>query len=162
MPGMDTALDAHLGTYALNQAILARCLDGFAGGDWTTADAQGHTALWVVGHLATCRQLVLEAAGARPPAATWTVAFAKGTRPAAVPRDLDPQPIAADLQASGGTLAAALRALPAEALGRSTGKSWPNGSDTLLGMVGFFAWHESYHLGQLGLLRRMVGKPGIA
>jgi hypothetical protein len=159
---MTTALDAHLGTYALNQAILARCIDGFAGGDWTRADAQDHTALWILGHLATCRRLVRSSAGDQPPPAAWTAAFAKGTRPADVPHDLDPGEVLADLIASGEGLCTVLRTLPDEVLGRSTGKAWPNGSDTLLGMVGFFAWHESYHLGQLGLLRRTVGKPGIA
>ena len=40
--------------------------------------------------------------------------------------------------------------------------SCPDGSATVAGALGFLAWHESYHLGQLGLLRRLAGKPGRA
>jgi uncharacterized damage-inducible protein DinB len=33
----------------------------------------------------------------------------------------------------------------------------PDGSDTVAGVLHFLYFHETYHLGQLGLLRRMNG-----
>ena len=41
-------------------------------------------------------------------------------------------------------------------------KPMPDGTDTVAGLVRFMCFHESYHLGQLGLLRRLNGKPGLA
>ena len=42
------------------------------------------------------------------------------------------------------------------------GRTLPDGSDTVAGGLRFLAWHEAYHLGQLGFLRRMAGRPGRA
>ena len=41
-------------------------------------------------------------------------------------------------------------------------KPMPDGADTVAGLVRFMCFHESYHLGQLGLLRSLYGKPGLA
>jgi hypothetical protein len=41
-------------------------------------------------------------------------------------------------------------------------REFPDGSRTVGGGVHFLHFHESYHLGQIGLLRRVTGKPGIS
>jgi uncharacterized damage-inducible protein DinB len=53
-------------------------------------------------------------------------------------------------------------AVTAEQLAKPLGRTLPDGSDTIAGALRFLAWHEAYHLGQLGLFRRLAGKPGRA
>ena len=38
---------------------------------------------------------------------------------------------------------------------------FPLGDSTELGMIAFLVQHDSYHIGQLGFLRRQLGKPGM-
>ena len=38
---------------------------------------------------------------------------------------------------------------------------FPVGGATLLGALGFLAQHDSYHVGQLALLRKLAGLPGM-
>ena len=45
-----------------------------------------------------------------------------------------------------------------EHLAKPLGRALPDGSDTLGGAIRFLVWHEAYHLGQLGMLRRLAGK----
>ena len=49
-----------------------------------------------------------------------------------------------------------------EQLSRPLEKPMPDGANTVAGLVRFMCFHESYHIGQLGLLRRLLGKPGLA
>ena len=39
--------------------------------------------------------------------------------------------------------------------------NWLPGEKTLEGFIHFKFWHETYHLGQLALIRRFMGKPLI-
>jgi uncharacterized damage-inducible protein DinB len=36
------------------------------------------------------------------------------------------------------------------------------GDDTMLGLIAFLTSHEAYHIGQLGILRKMAGKPAMS
>ena len=42
-----------------------------------------------------------------------------------------------------------------------TGHRFPGTDGTLLGMAGFLAQHDSYHIGQMSLLRRQLGLPAM-
>ena len=54
-----------------------------------------------------------------------------------------------------------MEACEPEAWSRESPASFPIPDHTLLGAVAFLIQHESYHLGQLGLLRRQLGYPGM-
>lgn len=54
-----------------------------------------------------------------------------------------------------------LEALEPDAWARASPASFPTPDGTLMGAVAFLIQHESYHLGQLGLLRRQLGYPGM-
>jgi uncharacterized damage-inducible protein DinB len=54
-----------------------------------------------------------------------------------------------------------MRRLTDTDLARDLGRKLPTGS-TLGDALSFLAFHEAYHLGQLGLIGRTLGKPGLA
>ena len=51
--------------------------------------------------------------------------------------------------------------LSKEAAALPSPDDFPIDDPTILGAVAFLVQHESYHLGQLGLLRRQLGYPGM-
>jgi len=57
-------------------------------------------------------------------------------------------------------LHSALSNLPDELLGRSASLQIP-GLKTLADELAFFALHDSYHVGQLGYIRKGLGYPGL-
>ncbi len=58
-------------------------------------------------------------------------------------------------------LEAALEGATAEGLAAPSGQKFPVTDPTILGTVAFLAHHESYHVGQLALLRKGLGYPAM-
>jgi len=115
----------------------------------------GNSICWVVGHIVSSRQGVLALLGSEP---TWpkerSDAYARGSS-GDVP-DLPLSRLLDDLNATTPIITEKLKALPAGALDAQSGKP----DQTLGQRLAFLAFHESYHVGQTGLLRRLIGMPG--
>jgi hypothetical protein len=153
--------------WSFNDRLLGVATEGFSASDWRHRPEQGgNSAHWIVGHLARCRRDALRAAGDAIEAAPWEDLFADG-KPC---RDASGYPPVADLAREfreGGTrLAGRLGALTAEdgerALPGLLAKPLPTGRTTLGGLLDFLYFHETYHLGQLGYIRRLRGHKGFA
>jgi hypothetical protein len=84
------------------------------------------------------------------------------TSPADVPADLDMGVVVAAFRGVHKLIMAHLDDLTPELLSKPTERKLPDGSEDVGWAIRFLAWHEAYHLGQLGLLRRMAGKTGLA
>ena len=63
---------------------------------------------------------------------------------------------------AGEALARQLDAATAAQLDTAVDPGFPIETQTLLGVLVFLVQHESYHLGQLGLLRKHAGLPAMA
>ena len=59
------------------------------------------------------------------------------------------------------TIAARLTAMTATELDGPSPERFPAGGPTLLGALAFLAQHDSYHVGQLALLRKHAGLPAM-
>jgi uncharacterized damage-inducible protein DinB len=148
--------------YRFNERLFIGALAGLAGDDWLRRAAEGAShAYWILGHIARTRRGLLRGLGVEVAEAPWEAAFARGTRPGSV---LDPEPEALqkDFLDSGRRIAVRLAAMSREEAAAPFGRTLPDGSSTREGAAQFLLRHESYHLGQLGLLRRVCGKPGVA
>jgi uncharacterized damage-inducible protein DinB len=159
-------MDLELVGSAKAYAVGARCLDQLVGdftdSDWQVTDSVGHSPRWIVGHLAVYRRRVLAMAGLAPEKEPWEASFLQGTSPAGVPADLDPRMLVQAFHAAQNELAGRWDALTPEDLAKPLGRTLPDGSTTVGGAICFMVWHEAYHLGQLGFMRRLAGKPGRA
>lgn len=147
---------------ALNDWLLGQLVGDFTAADWRVKDAVGHTPRWILGHLATYRLRQEDLMGLAPVPADWTAAFARGTSDAAVPEGLDLERVVQAFHEAHRRMTGQWEHLTPEHLAQPAGRTLPDGSDTLGGALRFLVWHETYHLGQLGLLRRLAGKPGVA
>jgi uncharacterized damage-inducible protein DinB len=115
----------------------------------------GNCANWVVGHIVTNRGYILEMIGEKP---VWdeaaTQPYQRGSGPLAKTAAKPFPEILEALDRSQERLMAGLARLSDKDLGA------PESKDTLGGKLAFFQFHEAYHAGQLGLLRRVAGKEG--
>jgi hypothetical protein len=148
--------------YGFNDKVLGRAISGLDGDDWVRrAGPETSHAYWVLGHLAASRRALLRNLGRDLPREPWEDAFARGSKPADAV-SVTPSTLEADFLSSGTLIRDLLGAMTEEEASSAYPRKLPDGSDTRGGATRFFLWHESFHLGQLGILRRACGKPGIA
>jgi uncharacterized damage-inducible protein DinB len=123
-------------------------------------ESGGNCLNWVLGHMIATRNRILQLVGEAPVWPREQAVLYSGregsnwTRSSAAHLNS----LKADLARSQQQLIAALERMSDSDLAAPT----RDGGGAPLGEVlGFFHFHESYHGGQVALLRRLVGKPGV-
>lgn len=120
---------------------------------------------WVVGHVLDSRNAILALLGAPPVFATSENAVYKRGGNGEMPtgRGHTLAELLGLLEKSQEALGAALRATTDQALAAPCtlpGYERLPGGDSVAAKIGFLQFHEGYHCGQVGLLRRLLGKEG--
>ena len=128
---------------------------------WKQPAGQGNSIMWIVGHITQTRAGLLSLLGDRA-STGWGELFRRGAQrqdPSVYP---DPQAIKTvgieltkRLQAKLTTITDADLAAPVTAV------QLPN-VRTIVEALAFFAFHEAYHVGQLGYVKRALGYTAIA
>lgn len=123
----------------------------------------GNCLNWVLGHVIVSRNLVLMLAGATPVLTGEHVAgYQRGSHPEGTEKFLDLATLRGFLDDSQKQLIPALAALSDDALNRAVPEQYRR--PPLTGSLGDalirLHYHEGYHNGQIGLLRRLAGKEG--
>ena len=147
--------------FRFNTAFLRRLTRGFEPEHWscTLSESGGNSAHWILGHIAASRRATVRFLGGELEPAPWesiftgalTVAGVAGAYPEA-------EFLARNLQAAGKQLGSILREMGPEQQAQPwEGEPFPDGSDTLGGVAHFMHFHESYHLGQIGMIRTSCG-----
>jgi hypothetical protein len=123
----------------------------------------GNCINWVGGHIVATRDGLLQLLG-QPP--VWTDAERETYKRGApklveAARAMSWERIVRSLDASQERLKAGLSALTADRLASAPAPDRnPFGNDSIGEMLAVFTFHESYHVGQLGILRRLSGREG--
>jgi uncharacterized damage-inducible protein DinB len=109
---------------------------------------------WILGHVLHSRQILLEALGADASVKNTEIlkAYARGSKTQAL-EVMASQDLLQALEVSQTVLETAL--LAADFAAPS-----PMGKGTLEDYFEFMTWHETYHAGQSGVLRRLAGFAG--
>ena len=145
-----------------NSGFLGLLVAEFDEKDWIRAPAEGlSNSLWILGHLAWSRMRLLRSLGAELPDEPWESAFSIGSHPSESP-SIDAGELQEIFPRLGRLIAGRLESMVEEELASPLEKPMPDGARTVAGLVRFMCFHESYHIGQLGLMRRLCGKPGLA
>lgn len=158
-----TLRDKLIDWFAFNDKALAGLAKDLAPEDWRLRPvADSSHAWWILGHLAFVRRVFLRGAGGEVPIAPWEERFRRGSQPGDEQAYPSPEALLEDLRSTGARIAERLGALSDAEAAAPYSRTMPDGSSTVEGAAGFYAWHEAYHVGQIGLLRRASGKPGLA
>jgi uncharacterized damage-inducible protein DinB len=116
----------------------------------------GNSLNWVLGHLVATRNVVMQSLGEAPAMNLEDAKqYERGTKPPVDNSAVRPlEELVAALDRSQPVVVSRIRALTASDLERQT----PLGP--LSELLAALSFHEAYHVGQFGLLRRLLGKDG--
>ena len=124
-------------------------------------EQNGQNFNWVLGHMVRTRNEILELLGKKPlyEKAKFSVYSPKGFVP---DNAVNVKELQNSFNALQSELQAGIESLTAEKLRQPT-SFIPNrdSSETVGSLLATILWHEAYHAGQLGVIRRVVGKPGV-
>ena len=149
--------------FRFNESLLATTTDGFSPEDWARApEGGGNNAIWILGHLVASRRFLARRLGLSIPEETWEDGFSMGAKPADTSTYPSPETLVADLRSLGERIEQRCGELGPDQAEEPFGSAFPDGSNTVAGGAHFLYFHETYHLGQIGLLRRIHGHPGFA
>jgi uncharacterized damage-inducible protein DinB len=123
----------------------------------------GNCLNWVVGHLLDTYNQVLPLLGQKPVGEEGAFKrYARGTPALDNPAEaLDFQDLLAAWNEAGDRVDAGLSGITPEALDKPVSISpTKNPDETVRSLLTTVLFHQAYHAGQTGLLRRIAGKPG--
>ncbi len=158
---MPSRIDQVALIYKFNNALVSRVLAGLDEANAWQRPSGGNPIAWILGHVTHSRQQLLALLGA-----PWDSGLGKGFKRGAPLQDAPSYPgldaIAAAWAATHHKMRDAFGAVTDERLLEPpTGVSIA-GTKTVADVVSFLALHESYHVGQMGYVRRALGLPGVA
>lgn len=137
--------------------VLEDLSDEHAGRRWRNGD--GSSITFLVGHMLSSRVGLLKRFGE-----TEDNPFAETFGALVDSKDASEYPPIADLKTRwhevGERLAKTLDGLTDEDLNKPA-EGFPIDDDTDRGALAFLAWHESYHVGQIGLMLTEMGLPSV-
>ncbi|HEV2642132.1 MAG TPA: DinB family protein, partial [Candidatus Elarobacter sp.] len=123
----------------------------------------GNCMNWVLGHLLETYDQMLVLIGQQPVRTEGTLArYARGSSPITDPADALPlQDLVNTWDEACARVDAGLAGFPVERLAERTSLSPTGNPDETIGsLLTTVLFHQAYHAGQLGVLRRVAGKAG--
>ena len=148
--------------FSRNKLILGRILADFTEEEMKRRAGGANPALWVLGHIAMVRLSLGRRIGLSIETRCWESAFGKGSDPTVALPNVPKDSLLAEIEAGHDLLMDQISSLSQEQLSADSGRQYPDGANDVYGMMAFLAWHEAYHLGQLGLIRSCLGKQRLA
>jgi uncharacterized damage-inducible protein DinB len=129
-----------------------------------TPDKGGSSLNWVLGHLTRTRMRALQTLGQKPPYPLEDfAAYDERTGVEFGPDTaLQIDELRRRFKATQAALVSVIRNMSADALAARPPKSLTGDPNETVGsQLATFVFHENYHVGQTGVLRRVAGKPGV-
>lgn len=148
--------------FVMNSSLAKSIVQDFELSDWDyRPEAGGNSAHWLIGHLALYRRILRRKLGEEFAEEGWEAFFTPRNETDHT-QDYPPaDELLDDFMQSRKPLVEYLNALKDEHADSDWGREFPDGSTTIRGGAYFLHFHESYHIGQLGYIRRLLGKPGL-
>lgn len=144
--------------FKTNEMLFKKTTDGIPKERWLEKPGKDSNCLqWVAGHIAISRGLILNMLGT-PWTDPWGGAFAGGKKPVDPNQLAAPEEIARVWDDVSARVSAALEAATPEALAKpAPAGRGPAFDGTIGGKIAFMSLHETYHMGQMGYLRKWLG-----
>jgi uncharacterized damage-inducible protein DinB len=143
--------------FVRSRQFLENKLEGVTEDDaFVTAEGGGNSINWILGHIVAYRNNALELVGTDQVLTTSEAApYMAGSETITRQRARSFVQLKVDLSAAHDRLLETLQLMSDENLNVQTG------AFTLGQRLANLAYHEGYHVGQIALLRRIMGKPSV-
>ena len=160
MPSSTTMLKAQ---FDLNTRLYINALAGITDTEANNRNNEHANHMkWIAGHLLNTRIEAMSNMTGGTADTSYSAIFGRGTKldPDATYPPIDE--LTAKWTAAADAISQGLTHIPDEVLGGPAPVQTPIPDETFLGMLAFFVSHETYHIGQLGILRKMAGKESMS
>ncbi len=146
--------------YGVNTTLLERALEGLDREALRRQPSEGmNPPLWIAGHLTSVRFSLCAMLG-EPRENPWGKTFFRGSA-----LDMEALPeidaVRKEWSEISGVLQRRLEEATPEQLDAPAPRKFAIEDSTLRGGLTFLCWHEGYHIGQMSLLRKWQGLPGL-
>ncbi len=159
---MDQAIAHVMGLMDIVDNLYARALHGLDPDELTRAPSDdSNPMIWMAGHLAQTRVRLGRLLGVDREV-PWPSLFQRGSPPPEIAKYPALSDIRSVWEDAGKALRTRLRAMSEEELHAQLRLKIPSTDGTLRGAIVFALFHEGYHVGQMGYVRRTLGREGIA
>ena len=152
--------EAAIAQFQVTKMILGTNLDGITHEESLIGPARGGNCInWVVGHMVTAYNHLLEGIGGEGLwDATRQALYDRGSEPITAERAVPIAELAADFATAHDRVVERIAALTRDELAAPAPFSpVSNPKETIGSLIGLLAFHQSYHTGQTGILRRVAG-----
>jgi uncharacterized damage-inducible protein DinB len=163
---LENILDARLGPlyeiFKLNSRLFLNCLDGLTDerAAWRAND-DVNSAAFIALHLADTRHYIARLVGAELD--NPFAAITKGRRSIAEMKGMPAlEEVRDEWKRVTGEIRVRMGQLDAAALDKDSGSKMGLDDNSILGVLTFLMQHDSYHIGQLSLLRKQLGLPAMS
>lgn len=148
--------------FRVNDDLIATALGGLSAADLgQRLTNKNNPILWLAGHVAETRRFLLLILGEQV-AIPWGELFSRGVELQEAGRYPSVEEINRVMEDINNKLYAKLEAFDDEQLAEpAKGVDLPN-AKTVADLIALFAMHDSYHVGQMGFIRKGLGYPRIA
>jgi hypothetical protein len=147
-------------TYHGNTLYLKMLLANMTDEDMLLSTGESNTIGWILGHLNYYRAEIARQMKKECEIKENEKMFERGA-----PKNKDVKIILTDtlndFSARGDIITSAIEELSDEGLKRILDIKLPGGDNSLENYHAFLSWHETFHIGQIGLIKAAVGKGGI-
>ena len=143
--------------FKANTDIVSRAINDVAPEDWfrKPGDDSNHL-MWVMGHLVVHRGMTLKLLGGQWET-SWAPLFARGAQRVADEEYPSSDEMKTAWQQVSADLLTAVRNAPADLLSNAAAQGSPSFDGKVSGNVAVLAFHDAYHSGQIGYLRKWLG-----
>jgi uncharacterized damage-inducible protein DinB len=162
-PAASAVLDTFRHQAGMIRAVVGMNLEGMSHEDsLETPRPHGNSANWVLGHVTCVYNNFLPLLNEQPVVDKAVLArYDRGSPPITADSALPLDELRAAWQSVADRVDAGLGALDAEALEQHAPFSPSNNpNETVRSLISTVMFHQAYHAGQLGILRRVAGKDG--
>ena len=154
---METGLEHIANMFNANSDIVTKAIADVATEDWFRKPGEDSNHLmWLMGHLVVHRGLTLKLLGGQWDA-SWAPLFARGAQRVGDEEYPSSEEIKAAWQQVSADIVSAVRNAPADLLNNDSRAGAPSFDGKVSGNVAVLAFHDSYHAGQVGYLRKWLG-----
>jgi uncharacterized damage-inducible protein DinB len=148
--------------FKLNNNLVARSLDGLSDEElWAQPSGLGNPIAWILGHLTEMRAGMLAEMGA-PFDYGWTRTFQRGSVLQGRVDYPTREAIEASWKATKDAMRDAFATVEPARLAQAVTRRPVPAVETLTDFIAFCGFHESYHVGQIGFIRKQLGHSSIA
>lgn len=154
---MKTDLATIQSMFKTNEEIFQRTMNDVPDDKWLTPPGDGSNhLLWIMGHMLVTRAIVPRILG-QSWSAPWESLFTRGAKPVSPDRYPSPPELRKAWREVAEKLSASFADAQSETFFKPAKEGSPTLDGTVAGTIGFICLHETYHLGQLGYLRKWLG-----